>query len=216
CARGEFIARMDSDDLSLPTRLERQLAFMREHPECVAASCQELTVDPEGWPVRIQPCPLAHEEIDSLHLKGFGGAVSGPSAFISRTAIMAVGGYRAEYLLAEDYELFLRLAEIGRLANVPELLFCYREHGSGLTHSRQDLRRTLTWKAGKEAHEGRGLSFDNPPPLPSAGPAINLHERWARLALAAGYYATARKHAWRRFVYAPSLRIMRILAEAAA
>src|SRR5262245_27884197 len=37
--QGEFIARMDSDDLSLPTRLERQLAFMREHPDCVAASC---------------------------------------------------------------------------------------------------------------------------------------------------------------------------------
>jgi glycosyltransferase involved in cell wall biosynthesis len=216
CARGEYIGRMDSDDISLPTRLETQLAFMREHPECIAASCRELTIDPEGWPIRILPCLLSHEEIDSFHLKGLGGGLSGPSAFIRRASIVAVGGYRAEYLLAEDYDLWLRLAEIGRLANLPDLLFCYREHASGLTHSRQDQRRMLTWKAQKEAHERRQLSFSKPPPSPSGGMAIDLRERWAKLALAAGYYPTARKHAWRQFLHAPSLRLLRILMEATA
>jgi glycosyltransferase involved in cell wall biosynthesis len=214
CARGEFVARMDSDDISLPRRLELQLAFMRQHPECVAISCQEVTIDPEGWPVRLLPCPLSHDEIDSLHLKGYGGALSGPSAFLRREAVMAVGGYRGEYTVAEDYDLFLRLAEVGRLANLAEVLFCYREHPSGLTQSNRDRRRLLTWKAQKEAHERRRLRFDKPPPPPAEAPATDFRLRWATLALAAGYYGTARKHAWRQFVRAPARAPMRILVEA--
>jgi len=213
-ARGEFIARMDSDDISLPRRLELQLAYMREHPECVALSCQEITIDPEGWPVRLQRCPLSHEEIDSFHLKGFGGALSGPSAFMRRTAVMAVGGYRGEFTVAEDYDLWLRLAEVGRLANLSEMLFYYREHANGLTQSRKHQSRMLTWKAQKEAHERRKLRFDKPPPSPMDDAAPDLGLRWASMALAAGYNGTARKHAWRQFVHAPAWAPIRILVEA--
>src|SRR5262245_15341513 len=136
--RGTYVARMDSDDVSLPTRLERQLAFMRQHPECVAIGCHELTIDPDGWPVRIQRCPLSHEEIDAYHMKGLGGALSGPSVFMRRSAVEAVGGYGADYRLAEDYDMFLRLAEIGTLVNLPDVLFYYREHAASLTRTRKD------------------------------------------------------------------------------
>lgn len=214
-ARGEFVARMDSDDVSLPERLELQLAFMREHPDCVALSCRELTIDPDGWPVRVQYCPLSHEEIDAYHLKGYGGALSGPSMFVRREALLAVRGFRAEYASAEDYDLSLKLAEVGRVANLPDVLFFYREHGRSLTRTVRERQRMRAWLALRDAHARRQLPFDKPPPAGSETETLDLETRWAALALGAGYYRTARKHAWRRLVQAPSFTALKVLLESA-
>jgi GT2 family glycosyltransferase len=214
CARGEFIARMDSDDISLPTRLEVQLAYMKEHPACVALGCRWLTIDPDGCPIRSWNPPLSHEEIDSLHLKGVGGGIAGPALLLRREAVEAVGRYRVEYPLAEDYDLLLRLAEVGRLANLPDVLFYYREHATSLMRTRRAELRMLTWKALKEAHERRHLSFDRPPPPPPGPMATNLPLRWSRYALQAEYFSTARKHAWRQFLEAPAIGPLRVLVEA--
>jgi glycosyltransferase involved in cell wall biosynthesis len=214
CARGEFIARMDSDDISVPQRLELQLAFMREHPECLAVSCQNLAIDPEGWPIRVVRCPLTHEEIETLHLSGEGGGLCHAAALIRRDALEALGGYRGEFELAEDYDLWLRMGEIGRLANRPEILFWFREHATSLSKSRREQQRLATWKAAEDAYQRRKIKFERPPPPPLNPAAMDYQMRWARYALWAEYYRTARKHAWGRFIRAPATEPLRILAEA--
>ncbi len=213
-AQGEFVARMDSDDISVPKRLELQLAFMRAHPDCVAVSCQNLAIDPEGWPIRVVNCPPTHEEIEAMHLSARPGGLCHAAAFMRRASLLAVGAYRAAFELAEDYDLWLRLAEVGRLANCQEILFWFREHANSLSKSRREEQRLATWKAVQDAYRRRNLPFDHPPPGPLSGTAMDFRMRWARYALSAEYYGTARKHAWGRFVRTPALEPMRIGVEA--
>src|SRR5205807_6195039 len=120
-----------------PKRLGVQLAYMRAHADCVAVGCRWLAIDPDGWPIRVGYQPQSHEEIDAFHLAGNGGGMPGPALFLRRTAVEAVGRYRPEFLLAEDYDLLLRLAEVGRLVDLPDVLFLYRENVTSLLRTRR-------------------------------------------------------------------------------
>ncbi len=196
--RGEFIARMDGDDISLPERFERQLAYMKANPDCVVVGVQALRVDPEGWPVNILGVPLKHEAIDGTHVNGTGGQVVHPSALIRRSAYERVGGYRSEFVISQDLDLWLRLAEIGKLANLSEVLLMYRLHFKSVSSSNRAAQREAVRRAVREARQRRGLPELNAPidrggEEKRCGPA---HERrkWTRWALQGGYYTTARKH----------------------
>jgi hypothetical protein len=65
---------MDADDISLPTRFEKQVAFLNEHPEVGAVGSPVLIIDAEGAPLREMPDPpcYTHDEIDTAHLTGGG------------------------------------------------------------------------------------------------------------------------------------------------
>ena len=71
-ARSDLLARMDSDDVALPGRFERQVAYLREHPECVALGCRVREIDPHGIPLEISRNRLDHDEIVQELLKGRG------------------------------------------------------------------------------------------------------------------------------------------------
>jgi glycosyltransferase involved in cell wall biosynthesis len=121
-AQGEFIARMDADDLSLPTRLQRQVEYLREHPECVCVGTRVTLIDPYDSPLSTPEHKLTHDEIDAELLRGIGWAIVHPAATMRTDAVRRVGGYRAQFNDSEDLDLFLRLGEVGRLANLPEPL----------------------------------------------------------------------------------------------
>ena len=113
-AQGEFVARMDADDVARPERLARQLAYMRANPECVAVGGEVLLIDPDGWPLRIQGVALGHEAIETALLRGRGEAIVHPVALFRHAALKTVGSYRTECEPAEDLDLYLRLANHGR------------------------------------------------------------------------------------------------------
>ena len=79
-ARGEFIARMDADDVSHPARFERQLAYLDAHPDCVAVGTGTDEVDPERRIIRTFDIRTTHEEIESRLMQGDGGALIHASA----------------------------------------------------------------------------------------------------------------------------------------
>ncbi|MEO0716860.1 MAG: glycosyltransferase family A protein, partial [Planctomycetota bacterium] len=78
-ARCDTIARMDSDDVALPTRLERQLGHLESHPECVGVGAQVMLIDPTGAPIGVAPHATEHAEIERRLLAAEGGTIAHPT-----------------------------------------------------------------------------------------------------------------------------------------
>ena len=194
-ARGRYIARMDADDLCRPDRLEVQVAYLDAHPDCVLVGSRVLVVDPDGLPIRTMATEQTHEAIDHAHLN-CGWPVVHPAVTMRTDAVRRVGCYRDQYNTLEDTDLFLRLAEVGRLANVPEVLLDYRQHFGSVTHTRAAKQHQLRQGLYDEARARRGLPpGDRLPPPPPPKPHSEQHRAWAWLALKNGHLRTARKHA---------------------
>ncbi|GAA2749670.1 glycosyltransferase family 2 protein [Amnibacterium kyonggiense] len=131
-ARGRYLARMDGDDQVVPGRFGTQAAFLDEHPDVVLVGGQiERLVD--GRTESESRFPASHEEIVAGLVAGR-HVVTHPSVMIRADAITTVGGYW-EHGVSEDWDLFLRLAEHGRLANVDRVVLRYRFHDSGINAS---------------------------------------------------------------------------------
>lgn len=125
--RAPLVARMDADDISLPTRLERQVAFLGGHPAvAVVGTAFQLVSDTGGaGPV------VRHATGHAAIVRGLrrGNCLAHPTVMMRRDPIQAVGGYREFLRHAEDYDLWTRVAERHELANLPECLLRYRVHG---------------------------------------------------------------------------------------
>lgn len=197
-ARAPYVARMDADDVSKPTRLAQQLAHLEAHPECCAVGARVLRIDPEGRPIRVAELPLAHAEIEQALLGGRGEALPHPAVLLRRAAVLDAGNYRPEYEPAEDLELYLRLAEHGRLANLPDVLLEYRQHARKASHRRGNEQRRKVARILAEARARRqGAAVEELPVAPApAASAIDQRCEWVRQAVAGGHLATARKHAF--------------------
>jgi glycosyltransferase involved in cell wall biosynthesis len=217
-ACGEYVARMDADDVSLPERFARQVAFLDAHPEVVAVGTRALCVDDDGDPIAPTSKPLTHDEIDGGHLAPgcSGSLITHPTVMMRRAAVLAAGNYRAEGGVADDLDLFLRLAERGRLANLPEVLLHYRLHPASVGMTRRAEQLADIARLAAEARRRRGL-----PPAASAAPAparaggLDGARPWiVRAAREHGFARTARKHALHALRAAPwspaSWRLMRL------
>ena len=205
-AMGEYIIRMDSDDICLPHRFEKQIRFLVDHPRCVVVGSRVTWIDPEGMPLRIAGNVASHEEIDAENMKG-GQVLHHPSVVMRRDALAASGGYREGFRHAEDLDLFLRLAEIGQLANLPEVLLSYRQHLDSIGHRFPEQQSASVTRAVMEACERRGISaketMGNLRPEVPRQERWEIHRRWGWWALQAGNLATARKHALRALIRRP-------------
>lgn len=124
-ATGEFIARMDGDDLCSPDRFEKELAALAEHPEMAVVSTNMTYFDETGtWgQSNAKPSP---QPIDLMYGTPFCHA----PCMARREAICAVGGYTDDpkYLRVEDYDLWIKLYAAGhRGMNLPEPLYQMRD-----------------------------------------------------------------------------------------
>jgi glycosyltransferase involved in cell wall biosynthesis len=143
-AANEWVFRMDNDDLMRPNRLERQMAFVQEHPELAVASSLVRHIDGSNRVIGKDNSKLfTHEAIDKLvtanELIGF----CHPAVALRKSAVQAVGGYRKQFWPAEDIDLWSRLAENGyKMLVQPEYLLDYRMHGNSATISGARLTRT--------------------------------------------------------------------------
>lgn len=149
-ARAPFVALMDSDDICMPDRFSRQLAFLAAHPDHVAISCNCDKIDAAGRPVDAPPIdrPLDHEGLVANFEDG--PLLNHNAVMVRRAAMEAIGHYRAAYRHAEDYDLWLRLSEVGKLANLPETLVSYRIHARQVSAANlveQTANAALAWLA---------------------------------------------------------------------
>ena len=212
-ARAPLVARMDADDICEPDRLARQVAYLRNHPEVVAVGGALTLIDADGDRLEDHPYPEDHEQILARLEAGRSG-LSHPAAMIRAEALRRVGGYDPSYATAQDFDLWLRLASVGRLANLPETLLQYRLHGPSVGGQRRPEQRRAVQRA-LRAHAQRcgtplptdgipdesaeHLNEADPPsrsPRPSASAwAAGQRLAWARAALRGGEHLTAWKHA---------------------
>ena len=204
-AQCELIARADADDVAMPDRLEKQVRYMREHPECHALGAQMLLVDPQGSPLMETRLPLDHEGIEKEMLSGSGWAMPQPVAMVRRTPVLACGGYRKEYEWAEDLDLFLRVAEHGRLANLPDVLVKYRIHLESTNHTKYQEQLRIKPRLIAEAYSRRGKQMpDDWSYTPrKVLPPAHQYRHWAFTALRQHNVAAARKHALAALRHAP-------------
>jgi len=178
-ARGELIANLDSDDAMLPERLGRQVAYLDAHPECVGVGSRALIVDADNHPVRVGVRAYTHEEIDGGHLDGRGGMIMNPTATFRRAAALKIDGYSAHLLTTgEDHDFWLRLAEVGRLVNLPEVLTRYRIHGTNASigGTNRERRLAVTMEILGRAFARRGITGRTP--AKGKAPPMRRWEKW--------------------------------------
>jgi glycosyltransferase involved in cell wall biosynthesis len=196
-ARSELIARADADDLYLPDRLEKQVNYLAQHPEVVALGSRMMVIEPYGSPVRISDHKLTHEEIEADLLQGVGWAMPQPVSMLRRSVVLRVGGYRNKYPWSEDLDLFLRMAEVGRLANLPDVLAKYRHHPGSTNWRKHKIQLANKPQMLREAHERRGkqLPAGTTFSTPWVEPLGQKYTHWVWCALKDRNVAGARRHA---------------------
>jgi len=120
-AQGEYIARMDADDISYPDRFEKQVLFMEENVDIGVCGTWLRTLGDlnEVWQV-----PVSHKEISTQML--FNSCLMHPTVFIRKSLLLNGYLYDDDFTCVEDYELWVRLSDKTLFHNIPEVLLDYR------------------------------------------------------------------------------------------
>jgi GT2 family glycosyltransferase len=153
--RGRYIARNDSDDLSKPQRLRRQLDYIEQTAAICVGSYADM-IDAEGRYLTTLKTPEDNATIQDLALRGH-GSIFHSSSFIRRDVLVQIGGYDVGFKYALDLDLWLRLGEVGELRNIPEALIQYRLHDTSVSQTQGQLQRDFARKACERAYRRRGV-----------------------------------------------------------
>lgn len=136
-AKGEYIARMDADDISLPDRLKRQAAFLDKNQNIGICGTWYKTFGCEESEIK---WPLIHDEIKINFL--FHNVIGHPTVMFRKNLFEKYNlEYKNDYMPAEDYELWSRAAEYFEFANIPEILLLYRTHETNISQTKIDIRK---------------------------------------------------------------------------
>lgn len=133
-ARGEYVARQDADDLSRPDRLEKQVAFLEEHPEVALVGSGVQTVDEHGQPVHVYRYPTDDAGLRAQLLNRF-NPLPHTTVMFRRSVALALGGWDERFIKSQDYEFYLRLIEHYQIASLPEPLCILRYRPDSFTFS---------------------------------------------------------------------------------
>jgi hypothetical protein len=157
---GEFIARMDADDVARPQRLAAQVEFLNGHPDIALVGGAVEIIDTHGRPSQIVRLPETPERL-RWHMRNLGCALAHPTVMFRRQAVLDAGGFRPGYQHAEDYDLWLRMLDRHDFANLSEVLLSYRRH-EGSISNRHTTQQILSAFCARVAAGRRVRGLDDP------------------------------------------------------
>lgn len=169
-ARAPLIARMDGDDIALPERFARQIAFLDANPDIGVLGTGCTVIEEDGSPSSYRFENVVSTEAILEDMKN-GPPLCHPSVMMRRDVVRDVGGYHRAYRHCEDYDLWLRLSEHVKMANLADRLLLYR-HSQTQVSTRhayvQKIGAAVAWQAYVEREAGRPdptESLDTLPPI---------------------------------------------------
>jgi glycosyltransferase involved in cell wall biosynthesis len=196
-ARGQYIAIMDADDVSLPERLLWEVEFMEKHPKVGVVGGAVEWIDSLGKSlanpmpppgVTLNP-PVGNREIQSGLVKC--NTLWQPSVLMRTEAFVLVGGYRGAFAPAEDYDLWLRISEHFEMANLKQVVLKYRIHPRQVSvrkHKQQSLSSLAAVASAASRRNGRLDPLDSVDDVtPAVLVGLGVSEAQQQSALAIGY-----------------------------
>ncbi|KMS54754.1 glycosyl transferase [Novosphingobium barchaimii LL02] len=171
-ARAPIIARMDADDICQPQRFGKQIAFLAQHPDygVVGTWTEDIGADGRPYHVTGKEHPETHEAFLTAIENGW-PLLCHPAAMLRREVVLSVGGYHGAFRHCEDYDLWLRLASVTRLASIPERLLRYRHYDDQVSSrhaTEQQVGAAVSYLAYRERCAGRPdptASLERLPPI---------------------------------------------------
>ena len=159
-SKGEYIARMDADDISHPKRIEKQIKFLKKNKSVSIVGTNINLIDHKGNFVRKIYYPLKFKDLKKkLEVDSY---IAHPSVMMRKEIFKKLKGYRFQFCPAEDYDLWLRAIHHFKIENMKEFLLNYREHSSkmgsvmelqtilGATYARELYFKRIKLKIQKE------------------------------------------------------------------
>jgi len=187
--QGRYIARMDADDISFRDRLSLQVSFMENHPQVGVVGGAVHFISASGRPLEICRHPIGDQEIKSALRER--NVIWHPTVLMRRDVFIAAGGYRLSFLDAEEYDLWLRIAERSQLANLEQIVLAYRIHPQQISQ-RKVKQQTLSALAARAAaalrRNGNTDPFNSPEQItPDLLARMGVGQAAQQRALTAGY-----------------------------
>ena len=193
-ARGEYVARMDADDISVLDRLRKQVAHLDARPACVAVGAWIEVIDEAGRHLGLKTYVTRHDEIRAALLRGI-SPMAHPTVVARRDALRAMAGYDARRYPSEDFDLWCRLVERGQLANLGEVLLQHRRHKAAMGVRDREKMKAMSLAICNEARGRLGLQPRRGSPILAGASADGqYHFECARTGLVAGSRLAAVRH----------------------
>ena len=140
-SQGEYIARMDADDICEPARLQKQVDFLKNHPEIGICGTWVKMIDADGTFIKNYDLPTENKDIRKMLL--LHNPLIHPSVMFRRKIYSDIGGYDESFRFAQDYEYWTRILAKYQAANLPEYLLNYRVFDQNITKSNNLTVRLL-------------------------------------------------------------------------
>lgn len=156
-SRGEFIARLDADDISLPTRLEKQVGFLTENRDYVLCGSYFQTINPAGRILKDIRFPDNNRDAKSYLLLH---NCFCQSAVMMKASIAKEIKYDPEFKIGEDYDLWHRISRMGKIINLPLFTTYYRIHDTNIT-KKNDVMFENVNKINKKILDDLGIEYSD-------------------------------------------------------
>ena len=141
-AKGQYIVRMDSDDISQPNRIEVSLRFMDRYPQISAAGTHAVAT-----PKKFRYATPTDNEIITPFLRYIANCMMHPTMIIRKEVLDKYNlRYDEKYIHNEDYKLWVELNKVSKLANIPEVLLVHRLYDDAVSTKYATLQQHITFK----------------------------------------------------------------------